>query len=176
MTESDMPVPNESMTGALLGHLDPDDRRSRHAIDIDHYLPALLTHLAIKFAGGAAMIYRRQFGVTITDWRIMALLANEPWMSAGHITEVFGYDKAAVSRSVRSLHERRLIETRFHGGNRRRRHLALTADGLRMHDEIARIALARENQLAAGLSKDERDTVIRLLTRMSAEIPKLSGE
>lgn len=153
-----------------------DDRRSKQPIDLEDYIPALLTHLAIKLSGGAAAIYRRQFGMSITDWRIMALLAGEPWMTAGRVTEMYGYDKAAVSRALNAMLAKGLIETRFHGKNRRRQHIALTPDGLRMHDEIAKIALGREAQLVSGLSEEERGTVLRLLTRMSAEIPKLSGE
>lgn len=153
-----------------------DDRRSNHAIDLENYVPALLTYLAINLSGGAAAIYRRQFGISITDWRIMALLAREPWMAAGRVTEVYGFDKAAVSRSINAMLSKGLIETRFKGDNRRRKHIALTPAGLTMHDAIVQIALGREKQLVAGLSGAERDTVVRLLTRMSAEIPKLAAD
>jgi DNA-binding MarR family transcriptional regulator len=157
--------------------VDPlEDRRSRHAIDLDNYIPALLTHLALKLSGGAAAIYRRQFGLSITDWRIMALLAGEPWMTAGRVSALYGYDKAAVSRGLGSMLAKGLIETRFQGNNRRRQHLALTPDGLKMHDEIVKIALAREAQLVAGLTDDERRALVALLTRMATEIPKLSGD
>ena len=160
--------------------LDPaaqsDDRRSKRAIDLDNYVPAVLTHLAIKLSGGAAAIYRRKFGIGITDWRIMALLAGEPWMTAGRVTELYGYDKAAVSRTLSSMLAKGLIETRFHGKNRRRQHIALTSDGLKMHDAVVEIARSREAQLISGLTEEERGAVLRLLTLMSAEIPKLSGE
>ena len=151
-----------------------DNRRSDYAINLDNYIPALLTYIAIKMSGGAAAIYRRDYDITITDWRIMAQLAGEPWMPSGRITEVLGFDKAAVSRSVKSMTAKGLIETRFHGNNRRRQYLALTAEGLRMHDQIVQIALGRERQLVAGLSDAERTVLVNFLTRMQAELPKLS--
>lgn len=163
MNNSDVPVAD-------------DDRRSTCPIDLDNYIPALLTFLAIKLSSGAAAIYRREFGIGITDWRIMALLAIEPWMISGRITEVFGFDKAAVSRSVNFMQSKGLVELRFQGNNQRRQYIALTPEGIRMHDQIVKLALARENQMVAGLTEDERKTVVKLLTRMSAEIPKLSGE
>jgi DNA-binding MarR family transcriptional regulator len=150
------------------------ERRSVHAINLDNYIPALLTYISIKLSSGAAAIYRREFDITITDWRIMAQLAGEPWMPSARITEVLRFDKAAVSRSVKSMSAKGLIETRFHGNNRRRQHLALTAEGLRIHDQIVRIALDRERQLVAGLSDEERTVLVRFLTRMVAELPKLS--
>ena len=153
-----------------------DERRSKYAIVLDNYVPALLTHLALKVSGGAAAIYRRQFGISVTDWRIMALLAGEPWMTAGRVSEMYGYDKAAVSRGLASMLGKGLIETRFQGNNRRRQYIALTPAGLKMHDEIVQIALAREALLVAGLTVEERADLVRLLTRMSAAIPSLSGE
>ena len=165
------------MTSERLDTPDPDDnRRSECALDLENYLPALLTFLAIKLSSGASAIYRRQFGIGITDWRIMALLAIEPWMVSSRVTEVFGFDKAAVSRSVRFLQTKGLVETRFRDNNFRRQYIALSPDGLRMHDEIVKIALAREKQLVSGLSEEERETAVRLLTLMSAEIPKLTGD
>ena len=57
-----------------------DDRRSPHAPALDSYTPAYLTFLANKLYGGASAIYRRRFGVGIVEWRIMSLLAIEPWI------------------------------------------------------------------------------------------------
>ena len=80
----------------------PDNTRtSAHALNLDNYVPAYLTYLAGKISSSASATYRPKFGVGITDWRIMALLATEPWISAGRVCDVIGLDKAAVSRSVR---------------------------------------------------------------------------
>ena len=82
----------------------PDDTRiSAHALNLDNYVPAYLTYLVGKISNSASATYRPQFGIGITDWRIMALLATEPWISAGRICDVIGLDKAAVSRSVRGM-------------------------------------------------------------------------
>src|ERR1700690_3143515 len=78
-------------------------RISKHAIDLDNYVPAYLTYLAGKISNSASATYRPKFGVGITDWRIMALLATEPWISAGRVCDVIGLDKAAVSRSVHGM-------------------------------------------------------------------------
>ncbi|MGZ8371920.1 MAG: MarR family transcriptional regulator, partial [Rhodoplanes sp.] len=50
-------------------------RASPHALDLDNYIPAYLTYLAGKISASASAIYRPRFGVGITDWRIMALVA-----------------------------------------------------------------------------------------------------
>ena len=86
-------------------------RRSANALDLDHYVPAYLTFLVGKISSSASATYRPRFGVGITDWRIMALLATEPWISAGRICDVIGLDKGAVSRSVRDMKKAGIVET-----------------------------------------------------------------
>jgi len=152
-----------------------DDRRSPNALDLGNYIPAYLTFLANKLSSGASAIYRRRFGVGIVDWRIMALLAIEPWIVAGRICEVIGLDRAAVSRSVRFMVQHGIVETRFQNGNERRQFVALTRKGLRLHDRIVKVALAREQQLLEGFSNQERTTAIKLLARMHAQLPKVGG-
>jgi DNA-binding MarR family transcriptional regulator len=149
-----------------------DDRHSPNALDLDNYIPAYLTFLANKLSSGASAIYRRKFGVGIVDWRIMALLAIEPWIVAGRICEVIGLDRAAVSRSVRLMVRKGLVETKFRNGNERRQFLALTRSGINLHDEIVKVALSRERQLLRGFSDEERKTAIKLLARMHAQLPK----
>ena len=90
-----------------------DVRTSPKALDLDNYAVAYLTWIANKMSSSASALYRKRFGVGITDWRIMALLAVKSWIPAGRISEVIGFDKAVISRSVAFMQERGLVETRF---------------------------------------------------------------
>src|ERR1700753_220947 len=87
------------------------DRTSSKGLDLNNYVPAFLTHLANKMSSSASTVYRHRFGIGITDWRIMALLAVAPGIPAGRIGEVIGLDKAAISRSVRDMAVLGLVET-----------------------------------------------------------------
>src|SRR3974390_2800763 len=142
-------------------------RRSERALDLDHYVPAYLTYLSGKISSSASAAYRPQFGVGIPDWRIMALLANEPWITAGRICDVIGLDKAAVSRSVREMKRADIVET---GDNPYRQLIALTRKGLALHDRIVRLSLARERHLLKDFSAAERKQLINFLARMHAQV------
>lgn len=63
-------------------------------LDLERYVLALLVFLANKLTSGASTLLRRHFGVGTTEWRIMALLAIEPWITANRICKVIGFDKA----------------------------------------------------------------------------------
>src|SRR5271165_6660914 len=132
------------------------NRRSALAIDMDAFIPAALTNLAQKITATASATYRPRFGVGITDWRIVALLAAEPWIAPVRIRESTGLDKAAVSRSLRDLAKAGLVEVRGGKPNRRRLPVALTSKGLAVHDRIVGVALARQELLLKGFSADER--------------------
>ena len=150
------------------------DRQSKRAIDMNTFVPAALTHLAQKLTTTASATYRPRFGVGITDWRIIALLASEPWIAPVKICEATGLDKAAVSRSLRSLVEAGLVELRGGETNRRRLPLALTAKGLAVHDEIVEIAQRREARLLEGFSSAERKQLLDFIARMRRAVDELA--
>lgn len=153
-----------------------DARVSPNALDLENYVPAFLTWIANKLSSSASLIYRRRFGVGIVEWRIMALLAVEPWITAGRICEVIGLDKAGVSRSVRFLLDKGLVETRYRDNNNRRQFIALTRAGIDLHDRIVLVARAREEQLLTGFSEQDRAAAVRLLARMHENLPHVGDE
>ena len=124
-------------------------RTSAHALNLDHYVPAYLTYLAGKISSSASATYRPRFGVGITDWRIMALLASEPWISAGRLCDVIGLDKAAVSRSVRGMKLIGIVDFQWADEDQHRQLIALTRKGL-----IAAAGTATAQELFRGRAKD----------------------
>lgn len=140
-------------------------------LDLDNYAPALLTFLANKLTVGADALYRRRFGVSITEWRIMALLAIEAPIPAARICQVIGLDKAPVSRCLASLAAAGLVRVRPDGEDARRRPVALTAAGRRLHDRIIPVALEREARLLGCLNVAERQALLALLNRLHANLP-----
>jgi DNA-binding MarR family transcriptional regulator len=148
-------------------------RRSPRALDLKEFVPAALTFLAQRITATGSALYRPRFGVGITDWRVIALLAAEPWIAPVRISEATGLDKGAVSRSLRDLSEAGLIEIRDEGANRRRLPVALTRKGLAVHDEIVEAALAREAHLMADFSPEERALLQDFLARIQRRVETL---
>jgi len=137
------------------------------------FVPSALTNLAQKITSSASATYRPRFGVGITDWRIMALLAAEPWIAPVRICEATGLDKAAVSRSLKDLADSGIIEARASEPNQRRVPVALTDKGLAVHDEMVEVALSRESRLLKGFTPDERRKLRDFIARMTATVEEL---
>src|SRR5690349_11808507 len=81
-------------------------------LDLDRYVPAFITFIANKLSNSATAFYQRNFGVNVTEWRIMSLLAIEPGIPASRICSVIGFDKGPVSRTLALMKSRGLIAIR----------------------------------------------------------------
>jgi DNA-binding MarR family transcriptional regulator len=144
-------------------------------LDLRGYVPALLTFLANKLTASGSATYRRQFGVGITEWRIMAMLAVEPWIPAQRICQVIGFDKGPVSRSLAALEARGLVSFRAEPGDPRRRRIALSGEGRALHDRIIAVALQREAELLSCLGPCQRAALIEALNLLHDNLPALQA-
>lgn len=143
---------------------------SHRVLDLDRYVPALITFVSNKLSAGASSVYRKNFNLGVTDWRIIAMLAVEPNITASRVAQVIGLNKAAVSRSLKSLRDRNLVSVVDDDKNERRKLVALTSVGLKTHDDVMRVALARESLLLEPLTDDEIDTFIGILQKLHKQV------
>jgi DNA-binding MarR family transcriptional regulator len=148
----------------------PQDRRSTRALDLQSFAPALITLLAHRITNTASALYRPRFGVGITDWRVMAVLASEPWIAPVRIAEATGLDKAAVSRSLRDLRQAGIVEASATAPGKRRSVVALTVAGVALHDQMVVLAKQRERGLLGDFTAPERAQLLAYIARMLSAI------
>ena len=91
--------------------------------ELDEFLPYRLSLLTNTVSAGIARSYRDQHQISVIEWRIMAVLGRYPGLTAKEIGERTAMDKVAISRAVKSLVERRLLERVTDPEDRRRMHL-----------------------------------------------------
>jgi DNA-binding MarR family transcriptional regulator len=144
-------------------------------LDLDRYVPAFITFIANKLSNSATVFYQRNFGVNVTEWRIMSLLAIEPGIPASRICHVIGFDKGPVSRTLSMLQKRSLVTIRTAPDDGRTHSISLTAKGRATHDKVILAALERERRLLSCLRKDEREVLIDLLRRVHGNLDAVKG-
>jgi DNA-binding MarR family transcriptional regulator len=133
-------------------------------IDRDHYTPALLALLSNIMVWGGSRVFHHLRGIGTNEWQIISALGNYPGSTASNLCEILGMNKSIASTSVKALLNRDLIAQL--NGPRGSRHLYLTPDGARVHDELLPVALKREEILHESLSPEEVDQLNALLVRM----------
>jgi DNA-binding MarR family transcriptional regulator len=144
-------------------------------LDLNRYVPAFITFIANKLSNSATAYYQRNFGVNVTDWRIMSLLAIEPGIPASRICHVIGFDKGPVSRTLSVLQKRGLVTIRTAPDDGRTHSISLTGKGRATHDKVIAAALERERRLLSVLKKDEREVLIDLLRRVHGNLDAVKG-
>jgi DNA-binding MarR family transcriptional regulator len=136
-------------------------------LDLEEFLPYRLSVLSNTISGTLAEAYSSQHGLTIPEWRVLAILGRFPGSSAGEVAERGAMDKVAVSRAVSRLLKAGRIRRRFADADRRRSILDLSDAGWNIYGQVIPVLLAYEADLLEGLSASERRQLDKLLKRLS---------
>ncbi len=142
-------------------------------LDLDRYLPAVLVWASNQIANSASRMYREEFGIGITDWRVLVFIEIYPWSTGAEASTFIGLDKGAVSRSLSHLTERGLLKSKSDG--LRKIKYSTTAAGKRLYKRMLKVALAREEALLTGFSGEERELLLQLLHRLLANLPAIGA-
>lgn len=148
---------------------------SASGLRLDDYLPYRLSVASNAVSGLIARAYEDRFGLTIPQWRLICVLAEDLALTQVDIVARTGMDKVTVSRAAQGLSKRRLISRSEHQRDGRSHMLALTQEGAHLHSEIAPLALAYEAALIAGLAPTEVAMLKRLLSRLQGAAQALGG-
>lgn len=133
---------------------------------LENFLPYRLAVLSNTVSTTVAKAYDKRFGVSIPEWRVIAVLGRFPGLSAVEVAERTLLDKVAVSRAVTKLIKNGRIDREFANADRRRSILNLSEEGKKLHDEIAQLALQFERDLLEGFSKQELDNLDSIMKRL----------
>ncbi len=136
-------------------------------LDLEHFLPYRLSRLSNQISRGIADTYEEKYGLSVTEWRVIAILGRYPGISATEVTEKSAMDKVAVSRAVRRLIDAGRIRRQANDNDRRAKHLFLSDQGQAVYDAIVPAALAYEQRLLNALSDQEKNQLDRLLNRLT---------
>ena len=138
--------------------------------EIRDLLSYRLHMVANLLSRGAELRYRREFGVSLWEWRTIALLgATEEPMSLGSLAQAAGIDKGQMSRVVAGLTKRRIVLREAHPGDGRGIHLTLSKSGRRIYDGLIRAAAERDGRFRSCLSENETRVFDRALDKIAGE-------
>lgn len=111
---------------------------------LDKFMPYRLSRLQRTISVIFSAEYEKKFGLSIPEWRVIAVLGRSPGLSAVEVAEQTFLDKVAVSRAVTKLIQAGRVDREFADADRRRSILNLSDAGRDVHDGIAEHGLEFE--------------------------------
>ena len=134
--------------------------------DLTTFFPYQVRVYYRSVSDSVTAIYASLFGLSVSEWRTMAVLGADQALSASEIVARSSMDKVNVSRAVQGLRKAGLLKRDIDGDDRRRAVLRLTDKGRETLETLVPLVLKLEAELLEGLTSDERDTLVRLMEKV----------
>lgn len=145
-------------------------------IPLAKFLPYQLSITSNAVSGRIAQEYRQRFGLSVPEWRVMAVLGDSGALTQRDLTQRTLMDKVAVNRACKVLEERGLATRTPNAQDGRSHHLDLTDSGREMHGQIMPLAREMEQRVFAGFSSEELERFSSLLQRVRGQVGDLDDD
>lgn len=143
-------------------------------VPITELLSYRVHRVANRLSRSAALRYRRDFSVSLGEWRTLALLGARSPQTLNRLARLAGLDKAQMSRVVSGLHERGLVQRELGAG--RTSQLTLTAEGEEVYAGLIAAANERNERLLNCLTGEELEVLTRALDKIEGVARTLAEE
>jgi DNA-binding MarR family transcriptional regulator len=143
-------------------------------LELARFAPYRFAVLGRLMSQALAAAYRDE-GLSIPEWRVLAVVSQRPAMAARDVVKQTPMDKMAVSRAVSSLEAKGLVARRK-AKDRRVAEMELTDAGRQLFARIAKIAREYEQRVFGALGAGERETLFFLLDKLEARAQEISGD
>jgi DNA-binding MarR family transcriptional regulator len=138
----------------------------------EHSLPHAFSVVANRISLVLQRMYGELFGISVTDWRIIAILGTHFPLSAKALAELTAMDQVSVSRAIDQLMYKKLVLRRVDTADRRRVALSLSKKGLEIYNQVVPLLYASEAMLVARLTSEDAAAIRRIMETLV----ELSGE
>ncbi|MDB5998359.1 MAG: transcriptional regulatory protein [Rhizobacter sp.] len=145
----------------------PFDPSSTSGINDLYGRPGFLLRRAQQIAVGLFIKECAEFDLTPPQHSILLVLKGYPGLDQSTLAEALGYDRATIGQMLERLETRGLAVRVGSVEDRRRKLLALTADGEALVDQASGAINNVSTRLLSPLSPSERELFVQLLRRVT---------
>ena len=133
-----------------------------------------LHEVANLLSRGAELRYRREFGVSLWEWRTLALLggSRQP-LSLNELARFAGVHKSQMSRVVTGLTERKLVLRAADAEDARGVRLTLSKAGRKLYQDLIGAATERDELFRRCLTRDETEAFNKVLAKLTGQAREL---
>ncbi len=103
--------------------------------DAPDNLGFLIQHLAFSLGRLNDQVLQERLGIGFSQFKLMMVLERQPHIQQKQIADTLGQTEASISRQIKVLHDKNLLQTLVNPRNRRQHITTLTPRGLRFTEE-----------------------------------------
>jgi DNA-binding MarR family transcriptional regulator len=142
---------------------------------LDEFLPYRLSVAANRVSRMFSRRFADTFGLSIPEWRVLAVLGRVGSASPSAVGEMAAMDKVKVSRAAASLVARGMLRQTQDPDDGRARVLRMTRKGSSAYEGAVPLAREMEGEIASGLSRPEWAALHKALNRLLLHVESLHG-
>lgn len=139
-------------------------------LQLDRFLPYRLSITSNLVSDRIASAYEVMFGLSIPEWRLVAVIAEVDAITQAEIGERTRMDKVTVSRAAIGLVDRGLLQRAPNAADKRSHLLSLTVAGRELYALVAPKALELERRIFASFAPGELEAFTAMLRRIDAAV------
>jgi DNA-binding MarR family transcriptional regulator len=144
--------------------------------DLETFLPYLLNQAAEATSISFQQIYKSTYGMTRTQWRVLANLGKFGAMTARDICDISHIEKTKVSRAVAALEAQAILIRQIDPRDRRAEILTLTEHGSAVFRDLGERAIQFDQTLRRLLGPEPSVMLDGLLRHLVALSSSTSGD
>ncbi|WP_087724325.1 MarR family winged helix-turn-helix transcriptional regulator [Pandoraea sp. PE-S2T-3] len=126
-----------------------------------------LRQLTNIYTKGSSSVYERNFGLTLNEWRSIALLHSISGMSLNRLAEQAQFDRGLMSRTVTTLESRGILQRSTDSSDARGVVISLTPHGRDLVKQVFPVAEELNERLLSVLTRAERDALPKILDKLT---------
>ncbi|MCI0755881.1 MarR family winged helix-turn-helix transcriptional regulator [Teichococcus vastitatis] len=157
----------------------PASKPSAEPLILQDFLPYRLSVVTEGISNLFATRYQERFGLSIPEWRVVAVVGQHGTLSTQQVIGHTGMDRVRVSRAVIRLVDRGLLDRRAHPQDQRAQLLRLSRRGRDIYRDIVPLAREMQAALASALTEAEQrqlGVILRKIDRRTRELSDRSDE
>ncbi|TPG49528.1 MarR family transcriptional regulator [Roseomonas nepalensis] len=139
------------------------------------FLPYRLSVAGETVSRAFADRYEAEFGLSIPEWRVMAILGEGTSLTTQAVIARTEMDRVKVSRAVIRLAAKDFVARAPHPEDQRAQVLRLAPRGLALYRRIVPRARALQAELAEALTEEERHALDAILHKLHRRAARLLG-
>ena len=143
--------------------------------NLNAYVPFLLNRAGTRIAGAFATVLK-QYGMTITTWRVMATLYQHGSLRVGELSEASSIEMWTVSRVIGRLEADGYVNRQREDHDARSVNVSLTEKGRSLIEDLIPQAVQHQSIPLEGFSDDETQQLQAMLERLYRNMDRLDED